>query len=136
MKDVSEGLLVAAGVLVELAVVSTHLQLNALHVALLFGSNDVFFEGSTAAQVGDLRLVHALTFLRNQHLECSQVSFTLHLFLSLILLRLDGPLDGFDVALEPPFLFQFLELSLADGLLTCGLDRGVLGRSLLFAAAG
>ena len=53
VKDVSEGSLIATGVLIELAVVGAHLQLDVVNIALLFGRDYVLFQSATAAQVWD-----------------------------------------------------------------------------------
>lgn len=118
MQNVSEGPLVASCILVELAVVSTHLQGSFVDHAFLLGSCYVVPQGPTAAKVGDVGLSHALALGLDEHVECRQIALPLDLLLRLVLLDLDAALNSLDIALKPPLLLEFSQLFLADCLLS------------------
>ena len=105
MENVTQCTLVSFGVLIELAVVGAHLQnvIRSNTAAVCFRSCDVFLQGSASTKVRDLRLRHALAFLRDKHFERSQVSLLLERLLGLILLCLNPTLHSLDVPLKPPF---------------------------------
>ena len=71
VQDVSKCALVPLGILVELAVVCAELQSSCVDSTLLLGSGEVFAEGTTAAQIGDVCLCHTLTLGLDKHIKSS-----------------------------------------------------------------
>ena len=120
VEDIAKCTLITLGILVELTVVCADLDLfrhNWLSALSLLSLVYVLFESATTANIWDLWLGHSLTFFRDEHLQGCQVSFFFNLFLCLFFLSLNASLYSLDVALEPPFFFEFSKFLFPDGLL-------------------
>ena len=119
VEDIAKCTLITLGILVELTVVCADLDLfrhNWLSALSLLSLVYVLFESATTANIWDLWLGHSLTFFRDEHLQGCQVSFFFNLFLCLFFLSLNASLYSLDVALEPPFFFEFSKFLFPDGL--------------------
>ena len=118
MEDVSECPLVPPRVLVELAVVGAHLYVLGPQVApaIALYCTHVFLKGSTAAQIGDLRLCHTLAFLGDENFKRSKVSLFFDLFLLAFFLGLDVAFDCLNITLQPPLLLELAQFLLANDL--------------------
>ena len=114
MQDVTQSSFISARIFVKLAIIGANLDLFRHDIAsLLLCLGYVIFERTTAADVGYFGLRHALSFLWNENFQSREIPIFLYLLLCLLLLGLYTTLDSLNVALQPPFLFQFAQFFLS-----------------------